>query len=142
MRVFRGWWLPIVATIAVAITAVGVYELRGEFGGTETTREGSGLANDRESFNPKRVTYDVFGVEGALATISYLDLDARTQLVEAIRLPWSVTLTTTSPTAMTTLLAQSDHDSVSCRITVNGEVKGENTTHGVHALTFCLAKSA
>jgi hypothetical protein len=40
------------------------------------------------------------------------------------------------------LSAQSDGDILGCRITVDNEVKDEKTSDGVHALTFCMVKSA
>jgi hypothetical protein len=40
------------------------------------------------------------------------------------------------------LSAQSSGDYLGCRITIDNEVKDENVTTGVHALTFCLVKSA
>ena len=57
-------------------------------------------------------------------------------------LPWSLTLTTTAPAASPNIVAQSDGDSITCRITVDGVVKDERTSDGVNAQTFCLVKSA
>jgi hypothetical protein len=39
-------------------------------------------------------------------------------------------------------VAQGDSSAIGCRITVNGEVKDENSSEGVNAQTFCLVKSA
>ena len=44
--------------------------------------------------------------------------------------------------ASSVIVAQGDGDSISCRITVDDEVKDENSTDGVNAQTFCLVKSA
>ena len=57
-------------------------------------------------------------------------------------LPWELTLTTTAPAASPNIVAQSDGDSITCRITVDGVIKDERTTDGVNAQTFCLVKSA
>ncbi len=57
-------------------------------------------------------------------------------------LPWSLTLTTTAPASSPNIVAQGDGDTISCRITVDGVVKNENTTDGLNAQTFCLVKSA
>jgi hypothetical protein len=51
-------------------------------------------------------------------------------------------LSTTDPSVFPNLSAQSDGDRLGCRITVDDEVKDENIANGVHALTFCLVKSA
>lgn len=135
-------WLPLVIVFAVAVAAFCVDRLHGLFGRTETTRPGSGLANDTKPFNPKTVKYEIYGLPGATATINYLDLDAQPQEVINATLPWELTLTTTAPAASANIVAQGDGSSVSCRITVNGEVKNTNTTTGLNAQTFCLVKSA
>ena len=57
-------------------------------------------------------------------------------------LPWSLTLETTVPSVMPNLLAQSDGQSISCRVTVDDEVKDERTAQGVNAATYCLVKAA
>jgi hypothetical protein len=49
---------------------------------------------------------------------------------------------TTAPAASPNIIAQSDGDTITCRITVDGVVKDERTTDGVNAQTFCLVKSA
>jgi Mycobacterium membrane protein len=87
------------------------------------------------------VKYEIFG-NGASATINYLDLDAQPQKAENAALPWSLTLTTTAPAASPNIIAQSDGDSITCRITVDGVIKDERTIDGVNAQTFCLVKSA
>jgi MmpS family membrane protein len=141
--VLKRWWVLLIIVVVVAIAGFCVERLRGFFGSNnETTRPGSGLANDTKPFNPKRVKYEIFGAPGAVATINYLDLDAHPQEVQDATLPWSLTLTTTAPAASANIVAQGNGDSISCRITVNGEVKDENTTNGLNAETFCLVKSA
>ena len=57
-------------------------------------------------------------------------------------LPWSLTLTTTSPSAGPNLLAQGTAEQIGCRITVDGKVKDERTAQGVDAFTYCMVKSA
>jgi hypothetical protein len=81
-------------------------------------------------------------MEGAVATINYLDLDAVPQIVRDAPLPWSISLTTTAPSASPIIVAQGDGDSIGCRIVVDDEVKDEKTSNGVTAQTFCLVKSA
>jgi Mycobacterium membrane protein len=135
-------WILLVILVAVVIAVFCVDRLHGVFGKTELTRPGAGIASDPKPFNPKVVTYEIFGPPGAVATINYLNLEAQPQEVKDVALPWSITLTTTAPAASANIVAQGDSDSISCRITVNGEVKDENTTDGVNAETFCLVKSA
>lgn len=75
-------------------------------------------------------------------SINYLDLDAKPQRIDGAALPWSLTLKTTAPSAAPNILAQGDGTSITCRITVDGEVKDERTATGVDALTYCFVKSA
>jgi hypothetical protein len=88
------------------------------------------------------VTYEIFGPDGTVATINYLDLDAQPQEVKDTSLPWSITLTTTAPASNANIVAQGDSDTIGCRITVDGKVKDEKTSNEVNAETFCLVKSA
>lgn len=141
MRFLRKAWIPLVISLVVAIAAFAVDRLHGVFGRTELTREGSGLANDPKPFNPKVVTYEIFGPPGTVATINYLDLDAAPQIARDVTLPWSLTLTTTAPAAGATIVAQGNSDTIGCRITIDDELKDERTSTGVNAQTFCLVKS-
>ena len=141
MRGLRRAWMPLVIAIVVGIAAFAVDRLHGVFGKTELTREGSGLANDPKPFNPKSVTYEIFGPPGAVATINYLNLDAEPQIARDVTLPWSLTLTTTAPAAAANIVAQGDSDTIGCRITVDDVVKDERVSTGVSAQTFCIVKS-
>jgi hypothetical protein len=91
---------------------------------------------DDPLFDPKRVTYEVFG-PAATAKIAYLDPDARVQRLENIPLPWSQTVATTLTSVTVNLLAQSNGSVIGCRIMVNGTTKDERSETGPKALTFC-----
>ena len=133
-------WLPVLIVIAVVIGAATVSQLREAFGADPVlvTPTGNSTA---ESFNPKVVTYEVFG-SGSTGVINYVDLDGIPQRVENAELPWSLTLSTTVPAVSANILAQSDGDDVTCRILVDGELEEENTATGVNAQTVCVVKSA
>ncbi|BBX97938.1 hypothetical protein AWC15_21590 [Mycobacterium lacus] len=132
----------LVAVVVVAAAGFGVYRLHGIFGSHNTTSTGGAIANDIVPFNPKRITLEVFGNPGAVATINYLDINVTPQQVRNATLPWSLTMVTTQPGAFTNLVAQGNSDSLGCRITVDGEVKDERIVNKVNAYTFCLVKSA
>ncbi len=135
--------MPLLIVTVFVVGGLVVSRMHGLFGSNnEITRPGAGLADDPEPFDPKVLTYEIFGVDGAVATINYVDLDAAPQKVENAALPWSITLTTTKPSAAATIIAQGDGDSIGCRVTVDDEVKAENTATGVNAQTYCLVKSA
>lgn len=133
-------WLPVLIVIAVVIGAATVSQLREAFGADPVLVTPTGN-NTAESFNPKVVTYEVFG-SGSTGVINYIDLDGIPQRVENAALPWSLTLSTTVPAVSANILAQSDGDDVTCRILVDGELEEENTATGVNAQTVCVVKSA
>ena len=136
-------WIPLLIVVVIAIGGVVVYRMHGLFGSdNETTRTGAGLAQDAEPFNPKVVTYQITGTEGAVATINYLDLDSTPQRVDDARLPWSITLRTTKPSASATIIAQGDGNQIGCRVSVDDEVRDEQSSTGVNAQVSCLVKSA
>ena len=97
--------------------------------------------NDITPFNPKHVVLEVFGAPGAVATISYMDVNAQPQRVDDTALPWSYDVTTTQPAVFANVMAQGDSDSIGCRITIDGVVKDERSVNTVNAYTFCLDKS-
>ncbi|MCV7301813.1 hypothetical protein H7J93_19495 [Mycobacterium barrassiae] len=139
-RVLRRAWLPILIVVAVAAGALAVSQLRSVFGAhpVVVTPIGAGTAEDT---SPKVVVYEVFG-SGNSAVINYMDLNGKPQRAPDVALPWSISLETTAAAASVSLLAQGDGNSITCRVTVDGEVKDERTATGVNAETYCLVKSA
>jgi Mycobacterium membrane protein. len=133
-------WLPALIVAAVVTGSVAVAQLRTVFGShpvviTEIS------SDNAEDFNPKFVTYEIFGT-GTAAVINYMDLEGKPQRVPTAPLPWTLTLQTTLPSVMPNILAQSDGDTISCRVTVDDEVKQERTATGVNAETYCFVKAA
>lgn len=139
-RLIRRVWLPALILTAVAAGTITVANLRTVFGSNPVVV--TDISSDNaEDFNPKVVTYEVFG-SGGTAVINYMDLEGRPQRVPSTTLPWTLTLQTTLPSVMPNILAQGDGDSISCRVTVDDEVKQERTATGVNAETFCFVKAA
>src|ERR1700736_683893 len=101
LRLAKRTWVLLVIVLVVFIAAFCVDRFQGFFGHTVLTKPGAGLVNDPARFNPKVVTYQIFGT-GSSATINYLDLDAQPQKTADAPLPWSLTLTTTAPAASPT----------------------------------------
>lgn len=133
-------WLPVLVVVAIVAGALSVSQLRSVFGsdGAIVTPVDADTA---DNFNPKVVTYEVFGT-GSTATINYADLDGKPQRTGEVSLPWSLTLETTLPSVMPNIMAQGDGQSISCRVTVDDEVKDERTAEGMNAATYCLVKAA
>ncbi len=134
-------WIPLLIVIVVAIAGFTVARIRTFFGAEGIITTPKVFADDPEPFDPKVVKYEIFGT-GTYANINYLDLDAKPQRLDGASIPWSLTLQTTAPSAAPNIVAQGDGSSVTCRITVDDEVKDERTATGVNALTYCFVKSA
>ena len=116
--------------------------LHGVFGSDKRVSYADTRIDDSRPFNPKHVTYEVFGPPGSLAEISYFDGNGEPQHVKGVHLPWSLEFPITQATTAGSIVAQGDSDSIGCRILVDGQVKAEKTTNEVQAFTFCLLKSA
>lgn len=140
ITVVKRVWLPVLVVFAVAAGGLAVMNLRSVFG-SDGAIVTSVDADTAENFNPKVVTYEVFGT-GSTATINYADLDGKPQRTGEVSLPWSLTLETTLPSVMPNIMAQGDGQSISCRVTVDDEVKDERTAEGMNAATYCLVKAA
>ncbi|WP_082974907.1 MmpS family transport accessory protein [Mycobacterium sp. E3247] len=134
-------WIPIVMAIVIAVGAVSVSRLHKIFGSDQHASGGSS-ADGIVAFNTKNVIYEVFGPNGATATINYLDANAQPQEVDNVTIPWSMRIETTLSAVVANVVAQGDSERLGCRITVNGVVRDELTVESHNAATSCLVKSA
>ncbi len=128
--------------VAVALGGLGVKQLRGAFGSDAIFSATGSTAEPLVPSHVKRVKYEVFGPGDTSGTVSYLDGTAQPEQASFTSLPWTYTITTTVPAVIANVVAQGDSDTIGCRITVNGEVKDEQSAAGHHAQTFCLVKAA
>ncbi len=126
--------------VVLAVSGLVVSRLHRMFA-SQDLNAGSGAGIEIVQFNPKVMVYDVDGSPGSTAQISYFDPDAKVHYITA-PLPWSITLSTTLPAVSASLMAQTDGDQISCRVTVNGTVREEQSANGINAQTYCLVKSA
>ena len=134
-------WMLLVAVFVVALAGFTVYRLNGIFGSKDVTSTPSNAANDIVPFNPKHVVMEVFGPPGTVATITYVDVNAQPQRVDAATLPWAYDTTTTQPAVFVNVSAQGDGDSIGCRIKIDDVVKDERTANTLNAFIYCLDKS-
>ena len=139
-RALKKVWIPLVLIVVLAISGLVVSRLHKQFG-SANLNAGAGAGIEIVQFNPKVMVYDVYGLPGTTAQISYFDTDANVHSITA-PLPWSVTLSTTLPTVSANLMARTDGDQIGCRVTVNGTVREEQSANGINAQTYCLVKSA
>ena len=137
----RRWWIPLLLVVVLSVSGLVVSRLHKIFG-SQDLNANAGAGIKIVQFNPKVVTYEVFGPPGTTANINYWDAEANTHQVNAAPLPWSYTISTTLPAVSANVMVQGDGDEIRCRITVDGVVRDEKTADGLNAQTFCLVKSA
>jgi Mycobacterium membrane protein len=140
-KVVRNAWLPVLIVAVVLVGGFTVARVKSFFGAENAAPVTSARVDDSKPFKPKVVKYEIFG-SAPSANVNYLDLSADPRRIDNAPLPWTLVLSTTAPSVFPNLSAQSDGDYLGCRITIDNEVKAEKITNGVHALTFCLVKSA
>ncbi|WP_428847401.1 MmpS family transport accessory protein [Mycolicibacterium cosmeticum] len=133
-------WVPLLIAAVVAVGAVVIYRFHGVFG--SGVDGGGGRAENIVSTVPKYVTYEVYGPAGTSGMISYVDERAQAREARFSALPWTITLTTTLPSVFANIIAQGDSADLGCRITVNGDVRDEQSASGTDATAFCLVKAA
>ena len=142
MKLLKRAWLPLVMVVVIGVAGLAVSRVRGIFASEPPLVTEVNFANDPEPFDPKVLTYEVFGPEGAAVDVNYVDLEGEPQRVDGAVLPWSITLQTTEPSAAANLVAQGKTSFLGCRVIVDGEVKDERTQTGTNVQTFCIVKSA
>ena len=142
LTILKRAWVPLVVVAAVVLGGVAVSRLRGVFGSDEIFAATGSNAEPLEPSHLKHVTYEVFGPGDTAGSVSYLDKSARPEQANFTSLPWTYTITTTVPAVIANVVAQGNSDNLGCRITVNGEVKDEQSSAGHHAQTSCLVKAA
>ncbi len=128
--------------VVIGAGGLTVSRLHGIFGSEKRPSYADTKINDTKPFDPKQLTYEVFGPPGTVAQISYFDADGDPQLIKGASLPWSLNFPITQAAVAGSLVAQGDSDNIGCRIVVDGEVKAERVSNEVNAFTFCQLKAA
>ncbi|KWX25007.1 membrane protein [Mycolicibacterium wolinskyi] len=131
-----------VMAAVIAIGGFAVTKIRGIFGTQQLPTYAGSMSDDQKNVSdPKRVVYEIFGPPGAVADVNYIDDDGEPNQVDGVALPWSVEIVTNAPSMTGNVLAQGNSDFIGCRISSDGEVKDERTSHDVNAYIYCFAKS-
>jgi len=141
-RLLERVWIPLVIAVVVGLGGFTVWRIHGIFGSEKRPAYSDSMTDDSKPFNPKRLTYEVFGPPGTVADISYFDVNADPQRVDGAKLPWTMKLTTKAASVMGNIVAQGNSDTIGCRIVVDDVVKAEKIAHEVNAFTFCVLKGA
>lgn len=135
-------WIPLVILVVVIVGGFTVHRIRGFFGSENRPSYSDTNLENSKPFNPKHLTYEIFGPPGTVADISYFDVNSEPQRVDGAVLPWSLHITTNDAAVMGNIVARGNSDSIGCRITVDGKVRAERVSNEVNAYTYCLVKSA
>jgi hypothetical protein len=139
-RVLRRLWIPLVILAVIGGGGWTVSRLHGVFGTEKRPLYVDAGSTNTKPFDPKHITYEVFGPPGTVASISYFDVNAEPRRVEEARVPWSVEFASTEASAMTGVAAQGSSDSLGCRIVMDGVLKAEKITHEPSAFVSCKLK--
>jgi Mycobacterium membrane protein len=141
-RVLERVWIPLVIVVVIGLGGLAVWRIHGIFGSEKRPAYSDSATDDSKPFNPKRLTYEVFGPPGTVADISYFDVNADPKRVDGAHLPWTLKLTTTAAAVMGNIVAQGNGNTLGCRITVDDVVKAERISREVDAFTYCVLKGA
>ena len=139
LRLAKRTWVLLVILLVVVMAAFCVDRFRGFFGHTELTKPGAGLAMTPSRSTPKW-SYKIFGPDQRRHQLP----GPRRPAAEGRERAAAVDADAHHDRAggEPEMVAQSDGDNISCRITVDDVVKDERTSDGVNAQTFCIVKSA
>jgi Mycobacterium membrane protein len=141
-RVLERVWIPLVIVVVIGLGGFTVWRIHGIFGSERRPAYSDSATDDSKPFNPKRITYEVYGPPGSTADISYFDTNADPQHVDGAQLPWTLKLTTKAASVVGNIVAQGNSNTLGCRIIVDDVVKAERVSHEVNAFTYCVLKGA
>jgi hypothetical protein len=132
--------MPLVAVVALSVGGVCMWKVH-QFSEPEAVPTVN-LPQAPPEFNPKQLTYELFGSVGDGGMVVYVDIDGHPHRVDLTDLPWSHTETTTLTVVSGSISAQVHGGQVGCRIKVNGVVRNEQSDTRQDAHVFCIVKSA
>lgn len=135
-------WVAVVAAAALVLGGIAVIELRGVFGSEAIFSATGSSAEPLPQSTIKYVRYEIVGPTDARGSLSYLNAHDVPEQVSFDHLPWTYTISTTSPSVIASVVAQGDTDTLRCRITVNGKLTAQQSSSGHHAQVSCLVKAA
>ncbi|WP_123029557.1 MmpS family transport accessory protein [Mycolicibacterium stellerae] len=125
-------WLPVLVVAVLLAAGAAIKSVHGIFGSQDRTQSPAAKFAIVE-FNPKNITYEIFGDWGSWGRVGYWDANVKPVAVDLSALPWVHTETTVLSVATADVTAQVAGGSIGCRITVDGLVRAEQTASGEHA---------
>lgn len=133
-------WMPLVAVVVVGAGLIGMWKVH-QFSEPTPVPTVNGPQAPPD-FNPKQLTYELYGSVGDGGMLVYADVDGHPHRVDVTTLPWSHTETTTLTVASGSISAQVHGGQLGCRIRVDGVVRNEQSDDHQDAHVFCIVKSA
>jgi hypothetical protein len=141
-RPLRQLWIPLVVLAVIGAGGLTVSRLHGVFGSEKPLTYGDTRTDVAKPFNPKHLTYEIFGPPGTVAQISFFDSNGDPKFIQDIPLPWSLDFPISATAGIGSIAAQGDTGSIGCRILVDGAVKAEKTKDEASAFISCMLKAA
>ena len=138
--VLQRTWMPLVAVVVVGAGLVGMWKVH-QFSEPTPVPTVNGPQAPPD-FNPKQLTYELYGSVGDGGMLVYADVDGHPHRVDVTTLPWSHTETTTLTVVSGSISAQVHGGQLGCRIRVDGVVRNEQSDDHQDAHVFCIVKSA
>ncbi|KQH75287.1 hypothetical protein AO501_00480 [Mycobacterium gordonae] len=132
--------MPLVAVVVVGVGLVSMWKVH-QFSEPTPVPTVNGPQAPPD-FNPKQLTYELFGSLGDGGMLVYADVDGHPHRVDITALPWSHTETTTLTVVSGSISAQVHGGQLGCRIRVDGVVRNEQSDDHQDAHVFCIVKSA
>lgn len=133
-------WIPLLAIIAIGAGVTGMWNVH------KMSAPGPVMAVNPpqapEPFNPKKLTYEVFGSAGDGVLLSYIDISGHPHTVRVDSLPWTHDESTMLTVVSGSISVHVGGDFVGCRILVNDVIRDERTDTRANADTTCRVKSA
>ncbi|TXI52030.1 MAG: hypothetical protein E6Q54_19325 [Mycolicibacter arupensis] len=133
-------WMPLVAVVALSLGALSMWKVHQMSAPEPVLTVNPPQAP--EQFNPKKLTYEVFGAAGDSALISYVDISGHPHTVEPDSLPWNYDESTMLSVVSGSISVQVHGDFVGCRILVDDVIRDEHTNTHANADITCRVKSA
>jgi hypothetical protein len=133
-------WMPLVAVVAIAVGAVGMWKVH-QFSAPPPVITVNGPAAPEQT-TPKELTYELSGSVGEGGMLVYLDVNGHPHRVDLASLPWSHTETTTLTVVSGSISAQVHGGQLGCRMLVNGVVRDQQSDNHGDAHVMCRVKSA
>jgi hypothetical protein len=141
-QLLKRLWIPVVILAVIAAGGFTVSRLHSIFGNEKHISYGDTQKDETKPFNPKYLTYEIWGPPGSTAQISFFDDQGNPKNLKGVSLPWSLQFPISTTASVGSIAAQGDGDTIGCRITVDGKVKSEKVVNQVSAFTSCLLKAA